>query len=76
MTQLKNFSAEFKNELKRYLFMFLGLSLFAIVYYSPALPDAVDPMGEHFSLSKEAKGALAIFLLAGTWWVFEVLPIG
>jgi sodium-dependent dicarboxylate transporter 2/3/5 len=27
-------------------------------------------------LSKEGKGALAVFLLAGTWWVFEVLPIG
>ncbi len=23
-----------------------------------------------------AKGAIAVFLLAGTWWVFEVLPIG
>jgi sodium-dependent dicarboxylate transporter 2/3/5 len=39
-------------------------------------PDAVDPMGEHFVLTKEGKGALAVFLLAGTWWVFEVVPIG
>jgi solute carrier family 13 (sodium-dependent dicarboxylate transporter), member 2/3/5 len=46
------------------------------VYYSPPWPDAVDPLGESFVLSKEAKGALAVFLLAGTWWVFEVLPIG
>ena len=38
--------------------------------------DAVDPSGKHFSLSREGKGALAVFLLAGTWWVFEVLPIG
>ncbi len=36
----------------------------------------MDPLGEHFTLSKEGKGALAIFLLAGTWWLFEVLPIG
>ncbi|MDP2106747.1 MAG: SLC13 family permease, partial [Desulfobulbaceae bacterium] len=50
--------------------------MFAGVYYSPAWPDAVDPLGEHFVLSKEAKGALAVFLLAGTWWVFEVVPIG
>jgi sodium-dependent dicarboxylate transporter 2/3/5 len=28
------------------------------------------------ALSKEGKGALAVFLLAGTWWVFEVVPIG
>jgi len=33
-------------------------------------------MGKHFELSREAKGALAVFLLAGTWWVFEVVPIG
>jgi solute carrier family 13 (sodium-dependent dicarboxylate transporter), member 2/3/5 len=50
--------------------------LFLIVYYAPTAPDAIDPMGAHFALSTQAKGALAIFLLAGTWWVFEVLPIG
>jgi len=61
---------------KRLVFMFTGIILFAVVYYSPPWPDAVDPLGESFVLSKEAKGALAVFLLAGTWWVFEVLPIG
>ena len=61
---------------KRLFFITLGLVLFTIVYYSPPWPDAVDPMGQHFPLSKEAKGALAVFLLAGTWWVFEVVPIG
>ncbi len=61
---------------KRLLFMSIGIVLFAIVYLAPPWPDAVDPMGEHFPLSKEAKGALAVFLLAGTWWVFEVVPIG
>jgi sodium-dependent dicarboxylate transporter 2/3/5 len=60
----------------RLLFMTLGVVLFVIVYYCPPWPDAVDPMGQHFVLSKEAKGALAVFLLAGTWWVFEVVPIG
>ena len=43
---MKNVSAEFKVELKRIFFLFLGIALFAIVYYAPALPDAVDPMGE------------------------------
>ena len=33
-------------------------------------------MGKHFTLTREGKGALAVFLLAGTWWVFEVVPIG
>jgi sodium-dependent dicarboxylate transporter 2/3/5 len=61
---------------KRLAFMLTGVFLFAIVYYSPAWPDAIDPKGEHFILSPEAKGAIAVFLLAGTWWVFEVVPIG
>ncbi|MDX2452910.1 SLC13 family permease [Desulfosarcina sp.] len=61
---------------KKMGFLFLGVALFAVVYWSPVWPDAVDPMGKHFPLSREAKGALAVFLLAGTWWVFEVVPIG
>ncbi len=56
--------------------LFAGILLFVIVYYSPPWPDAIDPMGKNFALSKEGKGALAVFLLAGTWWVFEVVPIG
>jgi len=61
---------------KRLVFMLLGVSLFTLVYFAPPWPDAIDPMGEHFVLSREGKGAIAIFLLAGTWWVFEVVPIG
>jgi len=61
---------------KKMGFLFLGVALFAVVYWSPAWPDAIDPMGKPFELSREAKGALAVFLLAGTWWVFEVVPIG
>ncbi len=62
--------------LKRLTFMLLGMGLFAFVYYCPPWPDAIDPMGEHFVLSQQAKGALGVFLLAATWWVFEVVPIG
>jgi len=65
-----------KTDYKRVFFIVLGLVLFLGVYYSPPWPDAVDPMGKHFVLTKEGKGAIALFLLAGTWWVFEVLPIG
>jgi len=57
-------------------FLLLGVILFCVVYYSPAWPDAVDPMDKHFVLSREGKGAIAVFLLAATWWVFEVVPIG
>ncbi|SMF35540.1 SLC13 family permease [Desulfovibrio gilichinskyi] len=63
-------------DFKRLFFMLLGLTLFTVVYYCPAWPDAIDPMGEHFILSQEAKGAIGVFLLAGVWWVFEVVPIG
>ncbi|MGD8251166.1 MAG: SLC13 family permease, partial [Desulfobacterales bacterium] len=61
---------------KKYLFLSIGILLFAFTYYSPAWPDAIDPLGKSFALSKEGKGAIAVFLLAGTWWVFEVVPIG
>ena len=65
-----------KIDWRRIIFMLLGMVLFAVVYYIPPLPDAVDPAGKHFVLTREAKGALAVFLLAGTWWLFEVVPIG
>ena len=58
------------------MFILGGLALFALIYYSPAWPDAVDPKGEHFVLSPQAKGALAVFAVAATWWIFEVVPIG
>ena len=56
--------------------MFLGLGLFAAVYFAPPFPDAVDPVGKRFPLTPEGQAALALFLLAATWWVFEVIPIG
>lgn len=61
---------------RRFFFMFLGIVLFSVIYWSPPWPDAIDPLGANFELSREAKGAIAIFALAATWWVFEVVPIG
>ncbi len=58
------------------VWLFVGIGLFALVYFTPAWPDAIDPLGKHFALSKAGKGAIAVFLMAGTWWVFEVVPIG
>ncbi|NNF96845.1 MAG: SLC13/DASS family transporter, partial [Halobacteria archaeon] len=63
-------------DLKRIGFILLGLFFFFWLYLADPLPDAVDPMGEHFPLTPEGKAAIALFLLAGTWWVFEVVPIG
>jgi len=65
-----------KVDWKRIAFILLGVVLFVVVYFAPSFPDAVDPLGKHFPLTREGKGALAVFLLAGIWWVFEVVPIG
>jgi len=69
-------SSKAKFDWKRVLFILLGLGLFLWIFYMPAWPDAIDPGGKHFPLSPQGKGAIALFLLAGTWWVFEVVPIG
>ena len=75
-SDLKYNPANVKFNWKRFMFLGIGVLLFAITYYSPPWTDAVDPLGKHFELTREGKGALAVFLLAGTWWVFEVVPIG
>jgi sodium-dependent dicarboxylate transporter 2/3/5 len=61
---------------KRVTFVVLGLALFTIISLLPPWSDAVDPSGKRFSLSREGKAAIALFALAITWWVFEVIPIG
>jgi sodium-dependent dicarboxylate transporter 2/3/5 len=61
---------------KKHLFLILGVLIFVLIYYSPPWPEAIDPNGKVFSLSPEGKGAIAVFLLAACWWVFEVVPIG
>jgi sodium-dependent dicarboxylate transporter 2/3/5 len=62
---------------KRNLFcMLLGLGLFTAVFLAPIPSPAVDPGGESFPLTAQGKAALALFFLAATWWVTEVIPIG
>ena len=61
---------------KQFIVLFAGILLFALVYYAPPWSDAIDPVGKHFVLSREGKGALAISLFATTWWVLEVVPVG
>jgi solute carrier family 13 (sodium-dependent dicarboxylate transporter), member 2/3/5 len=65
-----------KFEWKRVFFILLGLGTFFLIYYMPPWAAAVDPTGKAFPLSPEGKGAIALFLMAGIWWVFEVVPIG
>ncbi len=65
-----------KIDWKRIILMSLGLFLFTFVYLSPPWDVAIDPLGESFELSHQGKASLALFLLAATWWVFEVVPIG
>ena len=61
---------------KRIIFILLGLGIFILFYLIPGLPDAVDPGGKVFKLPWAGKMALGLFLMAGVWWVFEVMPIG
>ena len=63
-------------DFKRIVFILLGLAFFAGAYLIPGLPDGVDPAGKVFHLSWEGKMSLGLFLMAGIWWVFEVMPIG
>jgi len=61
---------------KRLFFILLGIGLFILVWLLPPWPAVKDPEGKTFFLTYEGKTALALFLLAATWWVTEVVPIG
>ena len=65
-----------KIDWKRLFFIFLGVGLFLLVWLSPSWDAMTDPEGKTFVLSREGKISLALFLLAATWWVTEVIPIG
>ncbi len=60
----------------KWLALLGGLAIFLGFYFMPPLPDAIDPSGKVFQLSPEGKAAIGLFLMAGIWWVFEVIPIG
>ncbi|WP_334109707.1 SLC13 family permease [Thermodesulfitimonas autotrophica] len=61
---------------RRIFFIFLGIGAFYLFYVLPIFSPAVDPAGKAFPLSREGQLALGLFLMAGIWWVFEVVPIG
>lgn len=61
---------------KRFFFIALGLAFFFLFYFMNDLADAVDPAGKHFPLPSQGRMAIGLFLMAATWWIFEVMPIG
>ncbi len=63
-------------DVKRVVFIFLGIGIFFLIYFWPSWPDAVDPKDKVFVLSSHGRAAMALFGLAATWWVTEVVPIG
>jgi solute carrier family 13 (sodium-dependent dicarboxylate transporter), member 2/3/5 len=63
-------------DLKSFIILLGGLAIFLAVYFSPPWSVAIDPTGKEFVLSQEGKAAIGLFLMAGIWWVFEVIPIG
>jgi sodium-dependent dicarboxylate transporter 2/3/5 len=65
-----------KYNLKRLFYICFGIALFCLVYFSAPWSDAIDPMGKSFKLTYEGKAAIALFILAASWWIFEVIPIG
>jgi len=63
-------------DLRKFLILLAGLGVFLAIFFSPDWPIAVDPGGKTFVLSTQGKAAIGLFLMAGIWWVFEVIPIG
>ncbi|MBU0592136.1 MAG: SLC13 family permease [Pseudomonadota bacterium] len=69
-------TAQSSYDWKKFIILLAGLGVFLTIYFMPAWPDAIDPAGKIFQLSPQGKAAIALFLMAGIWWVFEVIPIG
>lgn len=65
-----------KIDYRKWFFACLGLAFFLFFYFLPPLPSVTDPLGKTFELTSQGKLALGLFLWAGIWWVFEVVPIG
>lgn len=61
---------------KRLLPFLLGLAAFAVFGVGLDFPSVQDPTGQVVSLTAEGGAAIGLFLLAGIWWVFEVIPVG
>ena len=69
-------SAPRKYDWVRLAVIAVGLGVLALAHVLPHLPDAVDPEGRRFALTREGQTALGLFAFAALWWAFEVVPIG
>ena len=65
-----------KIDKRNLLCLIIGLSFFTGVMLMPTPDPAIDPEGKSFPLTYQGQAALALFFLAATWWVCEVIPIG
>ncbi len=61
---------------KRIFFRRSGAGPLFLVLPDAPLPDAWIRPGKHFRYFQQGKAAIGLFLMAGIWWVFEVVPIG
>lgn len=61
---------------RRLIPFLVGLGLFVAFASLPSFPDTTDPSGQITHLTSQGQAALGLFLLAGIWWVFEVVPVG
>ncbi len=61
---------------RKFAILLFGFAVFLGIYLSPPWSVAIDPSGKEFVLSPQGKAAIGLFLMAGIWWVFEVIPIG
>jgi sodium-dependent dicarboxylate transporter 2/3/5 len=55
-----------------------GVFLFSLFYFLPEFPGVFDPNNPDIlvRLTRDGQLAIGLFLLAATWWIFEVVPLG
>lgn len=61
---------------RRLVPMLFGALVFVALLWLPEMPAATDPAGHQVVLTHEGQAALGLFLMAGIWWIFEVIPVG
>lgn len=55
-----------------------GVLLFFLFYFLPEFRGVFDPKNPDIlvPLTRDGQLAIGLFLLAATWWIFEVVPLG
>jgi sodium-dependent dicarboxylate transporter 2/3/5 len=76
MLMASNLVKSISRDRRRITKFLLGIFLLLLFTLLPPLPPAVDPFGNVIELSEAGQRAIGLFLLAGVWWVGEVIAIG